>query len=263
MTCIIGWIAPGPAPGEESVFAVGDSRVIDGNGVLLDDVAKLMALPIRCTWAEGVYYNHTLAFAFAGSTLLGLNTYAHLADYCVSLLGPNPEAVPGLDDISQLAAELVANQRHEFRENRGTDNACEVLLFGHCHVSGRLRLFRIDPFGFGEADTSDVAKLQVLGSHQQEIGMRVLHERSRCSPGTEEWLMAPQSVLRSVLDSREYDGIGGGLKLAIANARGVQLFSGTSPVFAEDRRGVMAHAFYGSLLKVGPCFLAKGVVPTQ
>lgn len=251
MTAIIAWRSP--AGRREAVHVVGDSRVteIPTNYVWLDDAVKILPLSIQasCTdlsVARGVspYYTHTIGYAFAGSSLIGLNTYAQLATGLASLIGLNPDATPPLEACARLGAELLVSACATWNERHERKGRCTALVFGYCHVVERPQVFLLHAGGIDEVSIQNPRTFAHIGQAQEEIETRIVEVRSLYDEHDGRWWSAPKKVLEEFIDNEQFPGIGGSVTMAIGSADGVDLFS-------EAR---------ASANMVGPCFPGPGAV---
>ena len=92
MTSIVIWTNLEVA-GNPSLWVVGDTRVSgSGSQPLIEDAAKVLGLPVVCRRPDAAgffsetYFSHTLGYCFAGSTLMGQNSYLSLVPLLSNLV---------------------------------------------------------------------------------------------------------------------------------------------------------------------------------
>ena len=92
MTAIVIWLND-ENPQLPSLWVASDSRVSKSkDSRLIDDATKIFALPVVCRSASqngfftDITYYHTYGYCFAGSTLLGQNTFLALMPLLSNLI---------------------------------------------------------------------------------------------------------------------------------------------------------------------------------
>jgi hypothetical protein len=109
MTAIVIWLN-NENPANPSLWIASDSRVSKHDSTLIDDAVKIFALPIVCRspGKEGFFsqisYFHTYGYCFAGSTLLGQNTFLALIPLLSNLVTVE-RYIPQMSDVADFILE--------------------------------------------------------------------------------------------------------------------------------------------------------------
>jgi len=242
MTAIAIWrndeVAANP-----SLWVVADSKVSGSGGqLLIGDAVKVMSLPIICRrpGADGffsdAYFVHTLGYCFAGSTLMGQNTYLGLSMLLSNLMSTT-SYIPSIEDIAhQILAYLKVSFR-DYSSIAAEQSLFETALFGYCHWTRRLEIFVFSPKlaegvfevsikAFQDLHTHDFVYLgDYKAALQQEISEAFAGEDVPGRPIAH----APRFVIQDRIASDESPTIGGDLQLAIADRFGLQPYALCKP----------------------------------
>lgn len=149
MTAIAIWcnheIAANPA-----LWLAADSLVSSCDSKLIDDAAKVFALPVICRskGEDGLfterYYDHTYGYCFAGDTLLGQNAYLSLVPLLSNLIS-STSYIPSLVDVARYVHTYLSHTHDDCKARRGENSAFEAALFGHCSVTNTLSAYHFLP----------------------------------------------------------------------------------------------------------------------
>lgn len=230
MTIVAVWYEPA----DQMIWAVGDTR-ISGRQLdappLTDSGAKIFPLSIACRqpgpagFFDHVTFNTTWGFAYAGSSLYALMSYA-VANACLENLihapGAPPPSIEEAVGMFQRIAQLYA------REAGGTFSAA---IFGWCTRSERFVAFEVSQEPRGgcrdmrliEHRLRDENDVLLLGNEPEQIRADIEAELERCAD--QPLKRAPKTVIGSLVRENRLPGIGGGLQLGGATRYGFQLMS--------------------------------------
>ncbi len=98
-----------------SLWIAADSRVTSSeDSVLLEDASKIFPLPIVCRSPDSrgffsqVTHTHTYGYCFAGSTLMGQNSYLAIAPLLSSLI-LTTECFPAMTDVADFTLKHLGS----------------------------------------------------------------------------------------------------------------------------------------------------------
>ena len=135
-----------------SLWTVADTLVCShGDTILLEDASKVYGLPVICKTYENnipipmVKHHHTYGYCFAGSTLLGQNTYLSLLPLLGNLFIRENDTAPTLEQVSIFIHNYFKSTFNEFKQRVGPSSLFEAAIYGWCHNSNMLQLFRYFP----------------------------------------------------------------------------------------------------------------------
>ncbi|AFK62773.1 hypothetical protein TKWG_13245 [Advenella kashmirensis WT001] len=211
--------------------AAGDSGISTGNTLSMGSGVKILTLPVICR-APGPdgfftfpYYEHTVALAFAGSTLIAQNVYLEVMPLITNLISLN-KTVPSLSEIATYIGTFVKKTWNEYGYVQG--KGFEIAIFGYCHVEKKfsVALFstistETDGMQFHTEVLNDLkaGTYIYLGSKKSEMHELLLNEisKSRAGSPTER---APRRAIKAAIDSEDFPEISGGLQLGYATCFG-------------------------------------------
>lgn len=242
MTAIAIWRNDEVA-GNPSLWVVADSKVSGSGGQqLIKDAVKVMSLPIICRGpdADGffsdAYFVHTLGYCFAGSTLMGQNTFLGLSMLLSNLMSTTTY-IPSMEDIArQILAYLKVSFR-DYSSIAAEQSLFETALFGYCHRTRQLEIFVFRPKLVNSVFEVSIEAFQDLRTHdfvylgddkaaiRQEIAEAFAGQAVPGRPIER----APRFVIQDRIASGESPTIGGDLQLAIANRFGLQPYALCKP----------------------------------
>jgi hypothetical protein len=133
------------------MWVVGDTLVTGAAGQpLIGDVAKIFSLPVvcRCPGPQGLfsekYFSHSLGYCFAGSTLMGQNSYLAIAPLLSNLISTS-RYVPSMNDIADFTMRYLVRTYDQYKIRAASQAAFEVCLFGWCHREHLLDAWHFRP----------------------------------------------------------------------------------------------------------------------
>jgi hypothetical protein len=211
-----------------------DSLVsVTPHSLLIEDAAKLFGLSVVCRspdkegFFSKIYYAHTYGYCFAGSTLMGQNSYLAMAPLLSNLISPT-SYVPSLADVAKYVLSYLSLT---FKDSR--EIGFEVALFGHCSSSGRLSVFhytpRLDECGvykmicLPHEDMKD-KEFIYLGKEKTSMSTKIRAAFATESVPGRPLSRIPRHVIQDHIDDQAFPTIGGDLQLGIADRFGFRPF---------------------------------------
>ncbi|HEY9795122.1 MAG TPA: hypothetical protein V6D30_05725 [Leptolyngbyaceae cyanobacterium] len=162
MTAIAIWFND-ENPKNPSLWIASDSRVSKNqSSTLIDNAAKVFTLPVVCRFPgeEGFFskiaYYHTYGYCFAGSTLLGQNTFLALMPLLSNLVAVQPYT-PQMADVAQFVLEYLGRAFDDYKviaSGRPLSRIPRYIIEEHIQdsayktIGGDLQLGRADQLGF-------------------------------------------------------------------------------------------------------------------
>lgn len=234
MTAIAIW-HDNETPGNPFLWVAADSLVSNHDAPLIEDAAKVLSLPVICRSADVsgafsvIHYAHTYGYCFAGSTLMGQNSYLALAPL-LSNLKSLPRYSPSLADVAQYVLRFLKLTFDDYKVRVNGTAKFEVAIFGYCHQMGQLSAYHFEP------SLVDGVWQMILTHHPLQHAGDFLYLGSAKPqmidairqgftgppvPGKPLGRM-PRYVIQNVIDNELYDVIGGDIQLGIANQFGFQ-----------------------------------------
>lgn len=218
-----------------TLWAVADSLVSrDSGSPLIGDAAKLFSLPVICKSpsADGFFSTlssqHTYGYAFAGSTLVGQNTYLSLLPLLTNLISHKPYT-PSLSEVAAFLAKYLAVAYEDVKVSMGPDAMFSIAIFGWCPVKLALELYRFQPkkadSGIYEIDCTQYTNwvstpFVYLGDCSDRVSESIARAlRNESTPGRPQ-SRSPRYVIEDCIRSAEFPKIGGDIQLATANELG-------------------------------------------
>jgi hypothetical protein len=128
------------------LWIAADSLVSSGGSKLINDGAKVFALPIICSSAgkNGFfterYYEHTYGYCFAGDTLLDQNAYLSLVPLLSNLFS-SISYIPSLADVGRYVHAYLSHTYDDCKAGRAGNAVFEAALFGHCSITNTLSAY--------------------------------------------------------------------------------------------------------------------------
>jgi hypothetical protein len=238
MTAIVIWRNDEVA-GNPSLWVVADSKVSDNSGQqLIGDAVKVMSLPIICRGPDAggffsnAYFVHTLGYCFAGSTLMGQNTFLGLSMLLSNLMSTTTY-IPSMEDIARHILAYLTVSFRDYSSIAAKQSFFETALFGYCHRTQRLEIFVFSPRLVNGVFEVSIEAFQDLHTHdfvylgdnkaalRQEIAEAFTGQVALGRPIAR----APRFVIQDHIASDESPTIGGDLQLAIADRFGLQPYA--------------------------------------
>jgi hypothetical protein len=225
-------------PQTPSLWVVGDTLVSAAGQPLIGDAAKIFILPVICRspglqgFFSEEYFSHSLGYCFAGSTLMGQNSYLAIAPLLSNLISVN-RYVPSMMDIAEFMMRHLERAYNQYKVQAAAFAAFEVCLFGWCHRENSLEVWHFFPkLRDGEMRMTSTRHASMvfgdfiyLGSHKDHAS-RLLKEAfaQPSKPGAPSQ-RAPRRVVQNLIDDEAYPEIGGDQQLAIADQHGFQAYT--------------------------------------
>ncbi|WP_428679880.1 hypothetical protein [Sphingopyxis sp.] len=271
MTLIMGW-----REGDlDRVWIVSDSRLSRpgriGHERLTDSGAKLLAaeLVMRRQTPLLVFgtpvARRTVAFAYAGSALVALQSYAAVLPLWGHLQTVGQEILPPIAALAEHLGRFVAAYAHEVSGAHGLFQACECAVIGFDD-----RLGAIDGWSVraeeGVSEQAALRRLDLAPGAIEMIGSGAEVARARLASLTREpggaWHREPLAMIRAALhgEAMGHTGasmggdVGGGVQIGYVSPEGFELMYDVVPgtPFAEMRfRGFD----FSEISRVGEAFV--------
>jgi hypothetical protein len=217
----------------KGLWAVADSRVTDGHGVLSDNVPKLFPIPLQYYMDGDIFHERPVRFlspmlGFSGSTFIGLNVKEVLSNYLgnlspISYYGePLPtfeERIPTLFEIAKLAKRVGEIYLQSVGQLSPRSAKCEFVLFGFCRRSEKFKAFKLFNSPANPASITVVEQSLnddnciVLGDRKDEVQARIGEKRVQFSRASLNWGRSPIIVMADILKSEGISSIGGHMQL--------------------------------------------------
>ncbi|MEO8234556.1 MAG: hypothetical protein ABI549_04000 [Flavobacterium sp.] len=239
MTAIANWI--NKENDSNSIWTIGDTKISDisTNTNLSLESSKIFELQIICKdiskhpQRRDVYYSHSIGFAFAGSSLVGLNCYATLNTILSNLAGSGDE-IPDLESISSIVSKVVDYYSKSICSNM---NNFEALTYGFCHKTMKFKRFYISKKNilndviYCKEEIKDENLVYLIGDMKNEIfeeikNKMILDEKDK---NLKYW-RTPLIVMSEIIASGKYQSIGGGTQLNIADFFGCKPYQSAGEI---------------------------------
>jgi hypothetical protein len=216
-----------------SLWIAADSRVTSGQAVLVEDAAKIIGLQVLCRspaadgFFSNVYHEHTIGYCFAGSTLMGQNSYLGFAPMLNNLISPT-QYVPSMADIAQHVLSFLRLTFDEYKVRAGQGAVFEAAIFGFCPRSNVLSTYHFHPQMIDT--TLQMTSTAYVGMRSREfvyLGDEGTTMRERIAnafagedaPGRPV-NRVPRYVIQDRIDDETSESIGGDIQLGIADRLG-------------------------------------------
>jgi len=224
------------------LWIAADSRVHTSSGSLIDDAAKVFALPVVCRspGANGLfterYYDRSYGYCFAGDTLLGQNAYLSLAPLLSNLVSSN-RYKPSLDDVARYIHSYLSRTFDACKSHRAERSLFEVVLFGYCPVTNSLSAYHFFPTC--EKDVFEMTcqphknmqenDFLYLGDEKSRVISKIRTALEADSSTIAAFIAAskgrplsriPRYVIQDLINDETFPTIGGDLQLGIADKFG-------------------------------------------
>ncbi len=196
---------------EPSIWTVADTKISDFNDhdqPLTLGGAKVFDLPVVCKMAGGnnygaTYYQASMGFSYAGSSIVGLNTFATLSAVLCNL-GGGPNDIPDHESIIDLAFRIL----RVYCSSVPYD--VEISIWGFCPkfkipFIGILKVDRGSQSPFSkhiERGYFDKLSCILLGSHKVHILEKITKLRDELTLDAKHaYWRVPLKVLNEVIDN--------------------------------------------------------------
>ncbi|WP_244390689.1 hypothetical protein [Pseudoalteromonas sp. KAN5] len=257
MTAIVIW------RNEEDIYnptlwVVSDSLVSNNNSALIEDASKVFTLPIKLTipdergYLNKVYYQHSLGFCFAGSTLMGQNSYISILPLLSNLIC-HKKYIPSFIEIATYILNYFRGTFLSYLTRHNNKAFFEASIFGYCHIENKLQIAHYfventDADGYNVKliikENKSTSDFLYLGDKPQLMREKIESAlNGEGKPGRSK-SRAPRYVIEDAINNKspEYSSIGGDIQLGIAN------FSGFKPYTIQKPYEIGKPASYISYL---------------
>ena len=223
MTCIVGWLNIEKEK-KDTIWVLGDTKISSpgGENTLTLEGSKVLSVPIRVkdlrviTPFQPAYYQNTLGFAFAGSSLVAYNSYNTICSLLANIGGGGE--LPTLEDISIKCGKVISF----YTKTIGA--TCEVFITGMCPEKKEIQLFMAKPKlikGVIEVEVYrlgfDHPQFYLLGNNKKEIEEIIAQKVEELAKNNENHCRAPFHALREIIAKQMFPSIGGYLQLGVVN----------------------------------------------
>lgn len=231
MTCVINWMAKEPSDTHSRIWTVSDSKIVtlNNNDLMTNTGAKIFSLKYDCTeikpgeilipGMDTPYYSGTLGFAYAGTSLIALNTFAFLSNHMTQLRSIGQKKLD-LSDVAEIVRYFLKRNCTEITSCDYKLTKVEALLFGYCPYREKYRRFYLksgvnrDGIFAVEMEEIEEEVISILGSHKEDIYSQI--EEYRKNKSGIEHSRAPQKILREIISEQRYSDIGGKLQIGFS-----------------------------------------------
>lgn len=235
MTAIAIWCNK-EIEGNPGLWIVADSRITSVESfVLLEDASKIFPLPVICRGPDSngffsqITHTQTYGYCFAGSTLMGQNSYLAIAPLLSSLISTATH-FPAMTDIADFVLKHLEQTHSEYRVRAGPNSMFEAVLFGWCPMKHQLSTFHFFPKFNGEVysmtcdphENMQKHDFLYLGDEKDSLRKRIT-EAFNCQeiPGRPVSRI-PRYVIQDCVDDEDFPTIGGDIQLGIASKFGFE-----------------------------------------
>jgi hypothetical protein len=232
MTAIAIWRTD-EDPDTPLLWVAADSLISQSSMPLLHDASKVFQLSVTCQspGAHGffteTYHTHSYGYCFAGSTLLGQNTYLAVAPLLANLASPT-QYVPSLKDVADYVGRYVRSSFDEFKIIAGTGAFFEIAIFGFCPQTRMLSAYRFFPQKINDVYSITCEMHQnmedkdfiYLGDQKERLTAAISAAFIATSLPGRPSTRAPRYIIEDHIENDLFPSIGGDLQLGIADARG-------------------------------------------
>lgn len=221
------------------MWVVGDTLVSGAAGQpLIGDAAKIFSLSVVCRapgpqgFFSEEYFAHSLGYCFAGSTLMGQNSYLAIAPLLSNLISAT-RYVPSMRDIADFTMRYLERAYDQYKVQVAAQANFEVCLFGWCHREQSLEAWHFRPgLRHGQMRMMSTRHASMvfgdfiyLGSHKDHASKLLTEAFGQLAQPGLPAQRAPRHVIQNLIEDEAYPEIGGGQQLAIANQHGFQPYT--------------------------------------
>ncbi|MEO9340587.1 hypothetical protein ABFT80_24560 [Mesorhizobium sp. SB112] len=242
MTAIAIW-RNDEVEGNPSLWAAADSRVSGVDGTLLiADAVKILSLPIICRrpgpdgFFSDAYFVHTLGYCFAGSTLMGQNTYLGITPLLSNLISAT-SYIPSIEDIARQILAYLKVTFEDYRPIGAQQSLFEVAIFGYCHRAHQLEIVHFRPelvqnvyeVGMEARQNLHAHEFLYIGNDRAALRKEITNAFNGEAVSGRPISRTPRFVIQDRIASDKSPTIGGDLQLAIADRFGLRPFALVKP----------------------------------
>ncbi len=221
MTLVASWFNFEPKT-EPSIWTAADTQISDGKDVLTLEGSKVFELPIVCKHLNSpyqpVYHRSSLGFAYAGSSITALNTYATLSSILCNL-GSGRPFLPDYQSIVNKAFDVL-----KLYTTTDQNRKAEISIWGFCPKTKQPFIAAIRPKEpFIDIVLSDEKALQyvLLGDADAKVEITKMIEewlKTYNNPNNIKYWRTPIYPLREIIKTGMLqDKVGGNVQLAQLN----------------------------------------------
>ena len=233
------------------VWASGDSQVSQvGGSPLIEEGAKMFSLPIVCRsiGADGffsnIYFAHSFGYCFAGSTLMGQNSFLSAGPLLMTLVSED-QCIPSMEDVAHYLLRFMSKSHDHYKAVAQSGAQFEAAIFGWCHSAKALGAWHFKP-----SCASGIWKLVVekcdfhLPGRFLYLGDYKDHAQAELAQVISSGLnneRAPRSVIQNLIKDPNFSSIGGDEQLAMANEFGFQPYLLARPIETGSPTGKITY----------------------
>lgn len=220
-------------PNNPSLWVAADSLISNSSSPLLQDASKAFPLHVTCKSPDAngffaeTYHTHSYGYCFAGSTLLGQNTYLALAPLLSSLISPT-QYIPSLKEIADYVGRYIRSTFDEFKITAGPRALFEIAVFGYCPKTRVLSAYRfflekVNDVYSVNCETHQYMKDKdfiYLGDKKERLTAAISAAFTETSLPGRPASRAPRYVIEDHIKDDSCPTIGGDIQLGIADAQG-------------------------------------------
>lgn len=224
MTLLMAW-----TDGPERWWIVSDSRLTGPHkGIavnkITDSAAKILEIPVTLYALEGndplgvPIKSVTLGFAYAGSSLVALQSYVAVLPLWSRLQNAPFNVLPSMEDFARSLAYFVRAYSLEV-------GACQCCLFGVDPPTEILQGWEITTDGEGACKIQPIEMLDGIATYG--TGASLAREKLNFLKGDIEfpaWRRAPVALLRQMLLNKEMDTVGGAVQVGMLTKKGFEVY---------------------------------------
>lgn len=241
MTSIVIW-KNDESPLNPNLWVVADSRVSNDNRKLIDDATKIFQLPIiikspgKDGFFSNIYFQYSFGYCFAGSTLMGQNSYLSLLPLLSNLVSVESD-IPSLREISNYALNYFQKTFVEYLEVHTINAMFEASIFGYCHVEKKLQAAHFYPTSKNEGmritlkmeNFDNGTSFLYLGDEKDLMKDKIYkYMEQKTEPGRPN-SRAPRYAIEDAINDDSLKTIGGDIQLGIANSNGFEFYKICKP----------------------------------
>lgn len=232
MTAIAIWCAHDNSQKATSLWVAADSRIFTEKGDK-EDGAKIFSLPVVCRLADekgflhNEIYRHSFGYCFAGSTLMGQNSFLAMLPLLSNLACHKPY-VPSLREVAMWVWTFFNRSQYDFGQKSGNFLAFEAAIFGYCHQEKCLAAYRFFPefeqerliVKYEHFRDLPEGEFVYLGDDRDNMRGNIRSAFTNKIPGDRNWRDAPRHVISDAINAGSHPSIGGDLQLGYADSSG-------------------------------------------
>lgn len=222
MTCVICSLNT-ETPDYPSLLIVSDSLYSHEQGPIFDYGSKILPLTVNLYTPsingdfDKLSHTQTVGFAYAGSSLIGLNVHA-LASLFLSYQIHVHNVRISLSDLSDFFARIIEQTIKDYGFRTGSRIDYECIIFGKCQVEGKLKTYygvvNYTPesfeFSFEERKLETCEDYILLGDKKSEVS-KLLKRCQKYETNNIRKNRLPGRLIKALIKSNrlKYNTIGG------------------------------------------------------